>query len=101
MDRTRAMKYVPPCSNKPALPDQYMRAVKDTNDYPCVNGVAGPIYDCNGNINYTLPLDRYPNWYQIHPEIRLAQKRMLPYAGAARYAPTVGSASGYYYGDAL
>ena len=50
-----------------AIVDQYKWRVKDTNQYhQDNNGIGMAIYDVNGEISRTLPLDQYP---QIHQQI--------------------------------
>lgn len=85
MDRRGYAKYRPPLPHRVALVDQYLWPVKDTNNYTAVNGTAQPIYDCDGSVSYTLPLDKYPNWYQVDPQIRQSQMMLRPYAQGARY----------------
>lgn len=71
MDRNNYQyHHVPRCPQNVALVDQYSWPKKDTVQYRCVNGGASPIYDCNGNIHYTLPLHMYPKDNgRVHPDV--------------------------------
>lgn len=69
MDRSNFGKVVPLCPRNIAIVDQYMWNHKDTNVYPCMDGMAVAIYDCTGNVNFALPLDKYPRGGQVHPEL--------------------------------
>ena len=69
MDRTRHRKYFPECPRNIALVNQYMWKNKDSNKYHCHNGISHPIYDCSGNVNFSLPLNMYPPVNQVHPQI--------------------------------
>ena len=72
MDRDMHKKHPPCCPQNVGMPDQYMWPVKDTNTYPCRNGVSHPIYECNGNIHYSLPLHMYPKVNKVHSQIALS-----------------------------
>lgn len=49
------------CYRPKAIVDQYMKDVKDTNDYRCFdNGEYLPIRDCDGSIHQSLPLELWP-----------------------------------------
>ena len=74
MDRNLHRKYVPECPANVGLPDQYMWEIKDTNKYPCRNGVSHPIYDCKGSIHYSLPLHMYPAVSKVHTQISMSPK---------------------------
>ena len=54
---------------------------KDTNKYMCYNGISHPIYSCNGNINYTLPLEMYPPVDDVHPQIKMVRRMHLNQRG--------------------
>jgi len=71
MDRYSHPPYVPYCPQTPAIVDQYMREVKDTNTYKCETGISNSVYSCDGSISYTLPLEMYPERNSIHPEIKV------------------------------
>jgi hypothetical protein len=61
MDRNNyRYNHVPATPRRVALVDQYMWPVKDTTAWRAVNGWQMPVYDCQGNIHRTLPLDKYP-----------------------------------------
>lgn len=79
MDRHLHHKYFPSCPRNIGLADQYMWKDKDTNKYTCINGISHPIYDCGGNINYSLPLEKYPPVNQIHPQIGMARRMHFNY----------------------
>jgi len=79
MDRRNHAPYIPRCPRHAGLPDQYMWAQKDTNKYMCFNGISHPIYDCKGDINYTLPLEMYPPENQVHPQIGMVNRMHLNY----------------------
>jgi len=72
MDRHFHAKHIPCCPPNVGMPDQYMWPVKDTNKYPCRNGVSHPIYDCEGSIHYSLPLHQYPRISEVHPQIAMS-----------------------------
>lgn len=72
MDRNLHKKHIPKCPPNVGLVDQYMWDVKDTNSYPCRNGVSHPIYDCDGLIHYSLPLHMYPRVSEVHPQIAMS-----------------------------
>ena len=77
MDRAYHKKHVPQCPRQAAIVDQYMWAEKDTNKYRCYNGISHPIYDCKGQISYSLPLEEYPQVGKVHPQIGMTRKMHL------------------------
>ena len=77
MDRNMHPRYVPQCPRQAAIVDQYMWKQKDTNKYKCYNGISHPIYDCTGQVNYSLPLDQYPPANGIHPQIAMTRRMHL------------------------
>ncbi len=77
MDRNLHKKYIPNCPRQAAVVDQYSWPQKDTNQYMCYNGISHPIYDCKGDINYTLPLEMYPKVGAIHPQIGMVKRPHL------------------------
>jgi hypothetical protein len=81
MDRTPTVKYIPECPRHIGIVDQYTWAQKDTNKYMCYNGISHPIYDCKGDINYSLPLEYYPPNNDVHPQIKLVKRQHLNYRG--------------------
>lgn len=74
MDRNLHKKYIPNCPKNIALVDQYMWNTKDTSSYGCQSGLSHTIYNCNGDISYSLPLFMYPPVNKIHPQIKLQQQ---------------------------
>jgi len=85
MDRNTHPLYRIQCPRNIGLPNQYMWPQKDTNKYMCYNGISHPIYDCDGNVNYTLPLDQYPPEHGIHPQIAMVRRMHLNYRESPRY----------------
>jgi hypothetical protein len=86
MDRNLHPKWVPRCPRRVPLVDQYSWPQKDTNYYRCVdNGKAHPIYDCQGNISFSLPLDQYPPTNGFHPDVVSQRKQWQ--ADMRRYTP--------------
>lgn len=83
MDRNSHKKHIPECPRVGAssLPDQYMWKDKDTNAYRCFNGISHPIYDCKGEINYSLPLEQYPRVGEVHPQIAMTRRMHLNWRG--------------------
>lgn len=79
MFRDNYKKYVPTCPKTIPVVDQYMWKDRDTNQYNCNNGVSHAIYDCQGNVSYTLPLDMYPPGGDIHPQIPLSNRMHFNY----------------------
>lgn len=79
MDRTPKIRYIPQCPRNIGIVDQYMWPQKDTNKYMCYNGISHPIYDCQGMINFTLPLEMYPPDGDVHPQIKLINRMQLNY----------------------
>ncbi len=79
MDRSYHPRYVPSCKKNIAMVDQYMWAEKDTNTYKCDNGVSHPIYDCTGQVNFSLPLEEYPPEHGIHPQIAMTKRAHFNY----------------------
>lgn len=80
MNREGFAKYIPNCSERfgVAQVDQYSWPEKDFTQRVCENGTSHPIYACNGNISYTLPLHMYPPDYRfIHPQI--GQSKNVPH----------------------
>ena len=69
MDRQYHKKYVPYCETRVAPVDQYAWPELDQAYRVCMNGITHPIYACNGDISYTLPLEMYPNVNKVHPQI--------------------------------
>ena len=70
MSRTESKRFVPFCETQVFLGDQYMWPEKDTQERICHNGVSHPIYNCQGEISRTLPLDMYPRVNEVHPQVR-------------------------------
>lgn len=69
MDRTRPPKgYLAPCGIQVEPVDQNMWQPRH---YPWKQGCPGslytPTYNCNGNISYTLPLEKYPSLANPYP----------------------------------
>lgn len=77
MDRNLHPKYVPKCPRNIGVVDQYSWEHKDTNDYMCENGISHPIYDCNGWVQFSLPLELYPPVNSIHPQINMVKRMHL------------------------
>lgn len=75
MDTTGHLRYIPVCPPAVALVDQYNWKDKDAKlEYGlCNNGIGQPIYNCQGNISRSLPLEMYPKVNEIHPEVRMMQ----------------------------
>lgn len=65
------------CPRRQPLVNQYMWPVKDSNQYMCYNGISHPIYDCEGNISYSLPLHMYPPVNEIHPQVLMTHRILL------------------------
>ncbi len=81
MLRNYHTKYFPQAPRHIALVNQYSWPVKDTNKYMAYNGISHPIYSCNGNINYTLPLEMYPPVDDVHPQIKMVRRMHLNQRG--------------------
>lgn len=77
MDRNLHPKYIPKCPRNIGVVDQYSWEHKDTNDYMCENGISHPIYDCNGWVQFSLPLELYPPVNSIHPQIDMVKRMHL------------------------
>jgi hypothetical protein len=77
MDRNLHVKHIPVCKQNVPPVSQYMWPVRDTNIYMCENGIYNHIYDCDGNINYSLPLEMYPHLNKIHPEVYSLKRRYI------------------------
>jgi hypothetical protein len=77
MDRNLHPKYTPKCPRNIPVVDQYSWDHKDTNDYMCENGISHPIYDCNGWVQFSLPLELYPPRNDIHPQIKMVKRMHL------------------------
>jgi hypothetical protein len=69
MDRDRHPLHIPVAKERIPLVDQYMLPHKDSRDYSSTNCVTHPIYDCNGKIKYSLPLEMYPTANHNHPYV--------------------------------
>jgi hypothetical protein len=72
MNREGAKKYYPYCVSRYDPVDMYSwpQIDMDSKYRTCENGTSHPIYSCNGDISYTLPLDMYPpDHKKIHPQI--------------------------------
>lgn len=82
MDRNLHPKYKPECPRHASLVDQYMWKEKDTNKYMCYNGISHPIYDCKGEISYSLPLEMYPPVNRVHPQIDMVRRMHFNYRGS-------------------
>jgi hypothetical protein len=78
MDRTAHKKWIPFCPTQIPQVDQYSFPIKDPGEYYCHNGVTYPIYDSDGNISYTLPLDMYPKVNSIHPQVLRSKTPRFP-----------------------
>jgi hypothetical protein len=71
MSRDLHPRYVPFCETRIAMVDQYSFDSKDSAERVCHNGISRPFYSCDGKINRTLPLDKYPKTNEFAPEVRL------------------------------
>jgi hypothetical protein len=76
MERNSHPKHIP--TFIPAQPpvDLYIKGrSEDDTAYPILNtGITRPIYDLNGSLHYTLPLDQYPLENDFHKEVYLMQR---------------------------
>jgi len=84
MEKNLHKKYIPTCPRNIGIVDQYSWANKDTNDYMCNNGISHPIYDCNGDIQFSLPLEMYPPVNRIHPQIKMVKRSHLNWRDSER-----------------
>jgi hypothetical protein len=71
MDRDGNLKHIPFCPTRIEKVDAYSWSEPDPLHHDCVNGWYHQIYECNGNINYQLPLDMYPKVNRVSPEISM------------------------------
>lgn len=78
MDRNLHKKWIPLDRGRIAPCDQYMFPEMDKTERLAENGVSQPIYACNGNISYTLPLHMYPRGNKIHSQISRSQIPHFP-----------------------
>jgi hypothetical protein len=74
MDRNYHRKHIPYCGTRVAQCDQYSWPEKDHTEQRCENGVSHPIYNCQGDISYTLPLSLYPKVTEVHPQIEMSKQ---------------------------
>lgn len=79
MYRDNYEKHVPTCPKTVPVVDQYLWKERDTNKYTCTNGVSHPIYDCKGDVSFTLPLEMYPPGGKVHPQIALSNRMHYNY----------------------
>lgn len=79
MYRDNYEKHVPTCPKTVPVVDQYLWKERDTNKYTCSNGVSHPIYDCKGDVSFTLPLEMYPPAGKVHPQIALSNRMHYNY----------------------
>ena len=79
MFRKPSVPYTPSCTPRIPLIDQYMWDQKDSQDRYCFNGVSFPIYDNSGNINWSLPLEKYPQEGRVHREIAMTRRPRMNY----------------------
>jgi hypothetical protein len=79
MYRDNYEKHVPTCPKTVPVVDQYLWKERDTNKYTCTNGVSHPIYDCKGDVSFTLPLEMYPPAGKVHPQIALSNRMHYNY----------------------
>jgi hypothetical protein len=77
MDRHLHTNHVPYCRGNVALVDQYMRHEKNTTIHTCLNGINHSIYNQNGDIHYTLPLEMYPFVNEVHPHIAISRSTKI------------------------
>ncbi|HSA76092.1 MAG TPA: hypothetical protein VLE02_00985 [Nitrosarchaeum sp.] len=86
-------RYIPTCPSHIAPVDQYMWATKDTSQHICNNGISHPIYNCKGDIHFSLPLHMYPKVGEIHSQIQpvsrnlhtnLRKNIVVPYPSTSR-----------------
>jgi hypothetical protein len=77
MDRSWVTpRYIPTCPSQIAVVDQYMWPTKDTANHICNNGISHPIYNCKGDIHFSLPLEMYPKVGKLHPQIQPVYKNL-------------------------
>lgn len=69
VDRNLHPRHIPNCFSNVEPVDQYLWNHRDQNTHLCNNGISRPIYDYNGNISFSLPLEHYPQRYSVHPEV--------------------------------
>jgi hypothetical protein len=79
MYRDNHKKHIPTCPKTIPVVDQFLWKDRDTNQYNCNNGISHTIYDCQGNIHFSLPLDMYPPAGEIHPQIPLSNRMHYNY----------------------
>ena len=79
MDRDVTPSYFPKCPRSIALVDQYLWPEKDTTAYKCYNGISHPIYGCDGKVNFSLPLEKYPVQGHVHEQIAQVKRPHLNY----------------------
>lgn len=94
MYRNNYKKYVPTCPKTIPVVDQYLWKDRDTNQYTCDNGVSHSIYDCQGNVSFTLPLEMYPPGGEIHPQIPLSNRMHYNYRMSPDFLVEMGSVGG-------
>ena len=79
MYRDNHKKHIPTCPKTIPVVDQFLWKDRDTNQYNCNNGISHTIYDCQGNVHFSLPLDMYPPAGEIHPQIPLSNRMHYNY----------------------
>jgi len=79
MYRDNYKKHIPTCPKTIPVVDQFLWKERDTNQYNCNNGISHTIYDCQGNVHFSLPLDMYPPGGEIHPQIPLSNRMHFNY----------------------
>jgi len=76
MDKNLNPPFVPVCPRNIAIVDQYQYDYedKDYNRYQCMNGISDPIYSCNGQVAFSLPLENWPPGDDLHPQVHLMSR---------------------------
>lgn len=77
MDRDLHKKYIP--ISPPVIPlvDMYTWQETDRTERVFENGTSRPIYNVNGHLLFTLPLEDYPPVDAIHPQIAYSFRPMF------------------------
>ena len=85
MYRDQHRKYVPTCPSTIEPVDQYLWGQTDTNKYTCNNGISNAIYNCQGEIHFSLPLHEYPPVHDVHPQIAMTHPMHFNFREDPRY----------------
>jgi hypothetical protein len=73
VDRTRSRRHIPFCPTMPEYVDRYSWPDKDLRVHDCQDGYFHNVYNCAGEISFSLPLENWPRLGTVSNDIALSE----------------------------